>query len=171
MEGLLALTRAFGGSIEGRLRIQKAAYLLKVLGAAEFSRTRFRYYYYGPYSRELSGSLQEAVAAGFLREDVEGLYDQSVRYHYSLSDKGLRWLEDVSTDVERRFAEKIPLLRQASQRALELAATIEFLEQEEQLNRRRAVERAVQLKPDCVSSRDLAEALLTDLGVTSRSSA
>jgi uncharacterized protein YwgA len=165
MEGLLALSRAFGGSVEGRLRIQKAAYLLKVLGAREFGRMRFRYHYYGPYSRELSGSLQEAVAAGFLREDVEALSDQSIRYHYKLSDRGRQWLEDVSTDIEERFGDKIPLLRRANQRTLELAATIAFIEQEERLTRKKAIERAVQLKPECIAYRDSAETLLVDLSV------
>ena len=66
LEGILSLVRACGGRIEARLRIQKSAYLLQLLGAREFGRAYFRYHYYGPYSRELSGSLQEAVAGGYL---------------------------------------------------------------------------------------------------------
>jgi uncharacterized protein YwgA len=165
MEGLLALMRAFGGSIEGRLRVQKAAYLLKILGAAEFGRTRFRYHYYGPYSRELSGSLQEAVAAGFLQEDIEGISDRSVRYHYRLSETGRRWLEGVSTDIEERFGEKIPLLHHAGLKTLELAATIAFLEREEHLNRDEATKRALKLKPDCAQALDPAAKLLSELRV------
>jgi len=166
MEGLLALARAFGGRMESRLRIQKSAYLLKLLGAREFARTRFRYHYYGPYSRELSGSLQQAVAAGFLEEHQSQMpFDDLTRYAYRISDAGKDWLEGFSSDVEQRFASKIPLLRQANLKTLELAATVALLEREEYLYRNDAIVRALALKPDCASCRDSAERLLSDLAV------
>lgn len=166
MEELLSLTRAFGGRIESRLRIQKSSYLLKLLGAKEFARTPFVYHYYGPYSRELSGSLQQAVAGGFLEEEQAQLpFDDLTRYSYRLSGAGKDWLEGSSSDVEQRFVSKIPLLRQANLKTLELAATIAFLEREEHLCRSDAVRRALVLKPECVPFRESAERLLADLAV------
>jgi hypothetical protein len=165
MEGLMQLVRAFGDSIEGRLRIQKAAYFLKVLGAPEFSRTRFRYHYYGPYSRELSGSLQEAVASGLLKEEGEGTGFDSIRYTYRLTEAGERWLEDAPQHVEESFAAQIPLLKRAQLKTLELAATIAFLEREEKTDREAAVSRALALKPNCAAWKTEAETLLSELGV------
>lgn len=165
MEGLLALVRAFGGRIEGRLRIQKSAYLLKVLGAQEFRRTRFRYHYYGPYSRELSGSLQQAVAGQLLEEAPEGFSAEIARYNYRLTKDGQRWLEGFESDAEIRLSDKIPLLQRADLKALELAATVAFLERDENLSRDDATRRALELKRDCVPHREEALRLLADLGV------
>jgi uncharacterized protein YwgA len=166
MEGLLALVRAFGGRIESRLRIQKSAYLLKLLGAKEFKGIPFRYHYYGPYSRELSGSLQQAVAGAFVDEQKHPLpFDDLRRYSYTLTDGGRDWLEGFSSDVEERFTDEIPLLREAHLKTLELAGTIAFLQREESLDLDSAVRRALKLKPDCTAYREPAEKLLRDLGL------
>ena len=165
MYSLLAMVRAFSGSMEGRIRIQKSAYLLKLLGAREFADLRFRYHHYGPYCRELSADLHQAVTSGGLREEEEPVRPDATRYVYKLTEDGNCWLNGFESDVESQFEREVAVLRSANLKTLELAATIAYLERDERLDRLKASARAVELKPKCADVRQPALDLLRELGV------
>src|SRR6516162_1905831 len=57
---------ASGGSVYGRVRLQKMFYLLDRIGLG--SELDYEYHYYGPYSAELTEQIKDAVAFGFIEE-------------------------------------------------------------------------------------------------------
>jgi uncharacterized protein YwgA len=61
-----ALIRDCGGSIVGRTRLQKVAYLLELAGFG--NGFDFSYKYYGPYSEELTLGIRMARAFGVVTE-------------------------------------------------------------------------------------------------------
>jgi len=166
LRGLLSLVDAMGGQLESRIRLQKAVYLLKMAGVLDFRDTSFRYHHYGPYSRPLSDTLQDAVVAGLLEEKRAEYGEDMSRYTYVLTDSGREWLEENGESGEARLREMVPQLgNDVPWRNLELAATILFLEKDENLSRGAATERALQLKPPCAEHRDSAQRLLQSVGL------
>ena len=88
-----------GDKITGRTTIQKLVYFETVSGlvAAEY-----RPHYYGPYSSEVAGTLQELSALGFIEETIETrettdfpVPDDWRRYCYELNDDGKEFLDTV----------------------------------------------------------------------------
>jgi uncharacterized protein YwgA len=67
------VVRASGGSVYGRVRMQKMFYLLDRMGLG--SGLQYEYHHYGPYSAELTEEIKDAVAFGFL-EPVRKLPNQ-----------------------------------------------------------------------------------------------
>lgn len=158
---LLRLFRASGGKIETRIRIQKEAYLLALARLADFKATDFYYHHYGPYSRSVSDTLQFAVSSGLIEEERETQDDLSfTKYSYNLTEKGLSFLDQVDPDSET-LNKTIQYLSARHWRALELAATVKFLEGSEALeNREQAFSRAIGLKPATQDFREEAQAVL-----------
>ena len=80
LAGLLQLVAASGGSVTTRIRIQKEVFLLAVKGCLNLRATNFSYHHFGPFSRQLSETLQFAVSAGLLEEKEEAFseWDQTV---------------------------------------------------------------------------------------------
>jgi hypothetical protein len=81
------LLDAAGGSIIGRTVLQKILYFASV---KEHLPLNFRPHYYGPYSAEVTGALDDATAAGLIREQVDsyattGLMGPSSRRRYTYS--------------------------------------------------------------------------------------
>lgn len=149
LHGVLALVADSGGQLEGRIRLQKSAYLLKMAGDPDFARAHFAYHHYGPSSRELSWALQEAVAAGMLKEVEEEGGEEQDRYCYVLTDFGRQWLGEYA-GLQNGAGTIAAALQDAHWRALEFAATVLYLERKEELpDRRAAVGRALQLRPGC----------------------
>jgi uncharacterized protein YwgA len=60
------VVRASGGSVYGRVRMQKMFYLLDRMGLG--SGLQYEYHHYGPYSAELTEEIKDAVAFGFFDE-------------------------------------------------------------------------------------------------------
>ncbi len=166
LRGLLSLVEANGGHVSSRISIQKSAYLLKTLKDPDFVALGFSYHHYGPYSRQLSDVLQEAVAAGLLQESRDAFAQGYQRYAYCLTEGGRSWL-DEEFDAHPETMEKFGgLLSKAHWRVLELAATVVFLEKEElATERRNAFSMALRLKPECKVFRERAERLLDELGL------
>ncbi|WP_437491954.1 hypothetical protein WME75_16670 [Sorangium sp. So ce1014] len=166
LRGLLTMVAAMGGRLESRIRLQKSAYLLKSVGVDDFRATPFKYHHYGPYSRALSDTLQEAIASNLLREDRAEYGDEQSKYTYALTEPGRAWIEENTDGSDPRVQQLAPLFKDAFWRVLELAATVLFVERDEAIHERtRAMERAVALKPACAEHRAAAESLLKSINL------
>ncbi|WP_133768366.1 hypothetical protein [Enterovirga rhinocerotis] len=163
---LIGLVDAAGGQIDARIKIQKEAYLLAAYGAVRFNLTAFAYHHYGPYSREISDALQFAVSSNLLFESKEQGSGAGVKYSYRMTSAGRNFLDHVGKFGER----EIRLVRELSTfhwRALELAATILFLEREDaSLGREAVFGQAIQLKPDTKAYRSEADRVLARMSDT-----
>jgi uncharacterized protein len=164
MLGLLELVYSAGGELDSRIRIQKEAYLLASLQIGRFRTDSFSYHHYGPYSRDLSDALQSAVSLGLLSEvRTDGEDGSYVKYEYTISDDGKEFVKEANSNLE-------PLVRRASEwkkvhwRALELAATVKFLEISEGMgDREKATKEALRLKPSTTKYLDQAKDVLSGL--------
>jgi uncharacterized protein YwgA len=162
---LLRLVRASGGAIETRIRIQKEAYLLAVAGLADFRTADFYYHHYGPYSRSISDTLQFAVSSGLIEEVRETAEDESfTRYTYILTGKAERLLAQVDRD-DQDYVDAVNFLEQSNWRALELAATVKFLElNDKTLSRGQSFNQAISLKPATAGFANEAASVLAYFG-------
>ncbi|MDD4162382.1 MAG: hypothetical protein PHW87_07870 [Methanothrix sp.] len=81
--GLLLKIMAYVGSIQGRTRLQKMVFLAQEeLGLPHLF--DFKKHYYGPYSWDLTETVERMLSRGEIEEKVESLGD-SIRYTYSAS--------------------------------------------------------------------------------------
>lgn len=164
LKGLLQLVEASDGAIETRIKIQKLAYLLALQGYSEFRPFKFFYHNFGPYSRELSDTLQFATASGLLSEDRAPVTDNISKYTYKLTDAGRTFLKE-SGSSSNTFASLIKKLHAHNWRALELAATIRFLETADSISdRSQAFQAALDLKPETKPYAKEAESILAEIG-------
>jgi Uncharacterized conserved protein len=163
MGGLLRLVQLSGGQVEARIRLQKEAFLIAIAGDAAFNSREFVYHHYGPYSRSLSDVLQTAVALSFLEEQVEGWDDQSVkRYSYRLTPLGEKFLSQCP-EPSQVFRHVVGVCKDKPWRALELAATVRFLETKEGKSRGDAINEALALKPATADFLPQANGILASL--------
>lgn len=167
LSGLLSLVDAMGGQLENRIRLQKSVYLLKLLNATDFRSMSFRYHHFGPYSRSVSDTLQDAIVSGLLVERRVDYREDQSKYTYELTEDGRAWLEEnTASGVDPRIKTFAPTFKEAHWRVLELAATVLFVERDEHIrDRSHAMARALELKPACAEWRDEAEALLKKLAL------
>jgi uncharacterized protein YwgA len=162
---ILELIAAAGGKIQNRISIQKMAFLLAAKGNTRFSLRAFSYHYYGPFSRELSDALHQAVLAGLLNEDQTNYGNGSVKYEYSVSEAGQEWIDRKLLEEDGTNA-NVGVMRDAHWRALELASTALFLQRDQpKLSRDGAMAYAIELKPATVEYRAAAETLLERLSL------
>lgn len=160
LKGLLELVDAANGEIETRIKIQKLAYLLEAQGFPEFKSCKFFYHNYGPYSRELSDTLHFATSAGLLIEEKSAVADGINKYIYKLTEAGRSFLKE-SGRASEPFVKLISRLQTHNWRALELAATVRYLELAESLSdRTTAFSAALELKPETKQYTKEAEAIL-----------
>jgi uncharacterized protein YwgA len=73
--------------IEGRTRIQKEICLLKFKSRIPFT-FDYKSYYYGPYSEELSQTINTLVGVKLLKETITSVGYNSYRYDYLLTTQG-----------------------------------------------------------------------------------
>jgi uncharacterized protein YwgA len=124
---------AAGGEIVGRIRLQKIFYLLEQVGMK--GGLSFRYHHYGPYSRELDDALDRAQALRGVVEDIKHRGSDGMPYSVFklVNDRQVPKPEALGrlgrTTVERL----IGLMKGRSSTVLELAATIHWLSQVEQV--------------------------------------
>lgn len=160
LQGLMELVEAAGGEIDTRIRIQKEAFLLAASNVGRFQTSLFSYYHYGPYSRDLSDALQFSVSSNLLREIREPTGDNGYKYTYSLTDEGRRFLKErdnPSDEISKLGA----AMSKYHWRALELAATVRFLEIREKASTREAAfTEALRLKPETKNYEAKAQELL-----------
>ena len=123
-----AVLSAAGGEMVGRVRLQKAVYLLDRLGLS--SGFSFDYHHYGPFSRDLDNATADAKAFGLVDERFEQRQSDGATYSvFSLKDAPAsprfgKLSAERARDLARRFV-------QTNVTVLELAATIDWLWREE----------------------------------------
>jgi uncharacterized protein YwgA len=117
------------GTLESRKRIQKTVHLLQAAGC-DFDAS-FRIHYYGPYSSEVAGLLDQMANEGILLETSRS-FAQGTQYDYSLSDDFRQSLErhertpsgrKAKTEIEE-YKDLFGELFQQNPKTLELASTI-----------------------------------------------
>ena len=162
LKGLLELVDASDGVIETRIKIQKLAYLLGLSGFQEFKSCKFFYHNHGPFSRELSDTLQFATSAGLLEEDRIPVSEGINKYIYKITESGRSFLQE-SGKASGTYLGLIKKLQVHNWRALELAATVRYLETAESFSdREMAFDAALSLKPETKSYFDEAKAILNE---------
>ena len=161
--GLLKILLASDGELETRIRVQKEAFLIGLKFPEIFNIREFEYHHYGPYSRSLSEALQFAVASGLVDEIDESPADRSfTKYKYCLTDTGPEALLQVG-GVSDEFSKFTKFLNQFDWRALELASTVLFLQNTDDLAEQEAFEKSLRLKPLTLSKKEDAKLILEKL--------
>ncbi len=163
-EVVAALFKAAGGELIGRVRLQKAAYLLDRLGLK--SGFRYSYHHYGPFSRDLDNAVADAKAFGLVIEEFERRQVDGARYSI------FRLAGDVSGPPvkigqldEEMLAGHLQTFANTNVTVLEVAATANWLvEQEKREDWREALRRRKGLKVEG-GRLDRALALLRELGL------
>jgi uncharacterized protein YwgA len=95
---LIAFFGIYDSSVNGRTRIQKDICILKYKECVPFN-FEFEPHYYGPYSSELTGTVDTLVAAGILQEKVEFLANGVSRYDYGLTLEGEKMFQMVKQKI------------------------------------------------------------------------
>lgn len=124
------IIRAAGGSLAGKVRLQKTVYLLDQIGFD--SGFEYEYHHYGPYSEDLADSVEEAVAFGDIEAVSRNRRSDGVPYIiYKITDseKGLSFV----SRMDKKFEKCVSDLGQKSSVVLELAATIHWIFKEESI--------------------------------------
>lgn len=119
-----AVLAAAGGRLIGRVRLQKAVYLLDRLGLE--SGFDYEYHHYGPFSRDLENAIADAKAFDLIEEKLD--LRQSDGATYSIFT--LKQRRDSSTLgnlTAKRASELTHRFAQTNVTVLELAATIDWL--------------------------------------------
>ena len=118
--------------VDSRKRLQKSIYLLQRTGCPlQFS---YILHYYGPYSFELAGLIDQLKGADIIDESPEQTGFGGVRYRSEISQKGKRVLENfqkskTGKEVYGQIQPFIPIFEKLNQKdlwVLELAATIAY---------------------------------------------
>jgi uncharacterized protein YwgA len=88
------------GTIKGKTRLQKIVFLIqkeaerKNVDASSFE---YEIYRYGPFSFQLSGTLEKLLSDKLLEEKVEMTPNGYTKYVYELTVKGKNLLKDAKT--------------------------------------------------------------------------
>jgi uncharacterized protein YwgA len=101
-DAILATIGVAGGSITGRTTIQKLIYFEKVFKLVDIN---YRPHYYGPYSGEVAGAIQELIDLNFLKEEIDTaettgftVPDDWKRYRYTLTSDGNKVIEQINKE-------------------------------------------------------------------------
>lgn len=110
------------GSWTGNTHIQKIVDLVQSI--TNVNPYNFVMHHYGPYSFDLRDTLELLVSAGYVEKTID-----KYGYHYRLSDKGKRFLDNNEVDerVLKATENVVTLLGKASTIILELIATIDYV--------------------------------------------
>lgn len=123
-ERVAAVVAAAGSELTGRVRLQKAVYLLDRLGFD--SGFTYDNHHYGPYSRDLDNAVADAKAFGLIDEDLEQRKSDGAYYSiFRLKDRVRN--EAYGTLGAERAAELVRRFADTNVTVLELAATVDWL--------------------------------------------
>lgn len=125
-----AVIEAAGGEVIGRIRLQKIFYLLEQLGAQ--GELRFSYHHFGPYSRELSDTLDWLVLDGVI-EDVKIPTDGGSYSIYKSKEHLAPHPAALGALPWERVQSMVAEMKQKTSPVIELAATIHWLQHKEQV--------------------------------------
>jgi len=120
------------GSVQGRKRLQKLAFIAKLEGVP--LEDEFFFHYYGPYSSELASRVDQLVEEKLLSEEPRGLMvSDGVEYGYKVSDEARALLKSVREKVPESFRQRMSkglaralALKDRDVFQLELASTLLF---------------------------------------------
>lgn len=87
--------------MDGRTAIQKIAYFSSIKTGVDLG---YRPHFYGPYSPVVSGLLENLVAMGFIEERAKLTSHDRTMYSYSLTDDGIRLLDDIRSREVSKFS-------------------------------------------------------------------
>jgi uncharacterized protein YwgA len=126
-DAILATIRAAGGSITGRTAIQKLMYFENVSKVVDI---KYRPHYYGPYSAQVAGAIQELIDLDFLKEEMDTakttgfpVPDDWKRYRYTLTSDGKKVVELLDQENEEEI-NKISNLVRTCQETVNLDANM-----------------------------------------------
>lgn len=126
-DAILATIKAAGGSITGRTAIQKLMYFENVSKIVDI---KYRPHYYGPYSAEVAGAIQELIDLDFLKEEIETaettgfpIPDDWKRYRYTLTSDGYKVVEHINQESGAE-TKKISNLVRTCQKTVNLDANM-----------------------------------------------
>ncbi len=119
-----AVLAAAGGELTGRVRLQKAVYLMDRLGLE--SGLSFHYHHYGPFSRDLDNAIADAKAFGLVEEEFERRQSDGATYSIFRLKKRPK-LEAFGKLGEAKAGELACLFAATNVTVLELAATVDWL--------------------------------------------
>ena len=123
---IAAVVAAAGGRLIGRVRLQKAVYLLQQLGLK--SNFGFEYHHYGPFSRDLDNAVADAKAFDLIEEQFERRHSDGATYSiFTLKNGGEPKPEAYGKLNAVRVGELTKLFAETSVTVLELAATVDWL--------------------------------------------
>jgi len=118
--------------VDSRKRLQKSIYLLQRSGCPlQFS---YIFHYYGPYSFELAGLIDQLDGAHIIKETPEQLSNSVVRYRSKITPRGRKALAkfeksriggDLKSQISK-FIKPFKTLNQKDPGLLELAATTSY---------------------------------------------
>jgi hypothetical protein len=106
LDTTLLTMRAANNKIEGRTAIQKLIYFESIFKVVDI---KYRPYYYGPYSSDLTGIIETAVALKFIKEDINVLpadIPDSIemkKYGYTLTDDGIELAKQLVKEHQPEY--------------------------------------------------------------------
>lgn len=163
LAALLALVVTETGSLVGRLRVQKLMYLLQQKGAQPLQPFFFEYHHYGPYSAEVADVIKGAVRSKIITEHEDSDDDGWKRFEYQPGQLAAKYVNRVDPTTRAIVDDVLSACRSAHWRTLELAATADFLQRADSLDRESAFREALERKPQCApfeaAARELLQAL------------
>ncbi len=119
-----AVLAAAGGELTGRVRLQKAVYLMDRLGLE--SGLSFDYHHYGPFSRDLDNATADARAFGLVEEEFARRQSDGATYCI-FRLKGQPKPEAYGRLGAEKAGELARLFAATNVTVLELAATVDWL--------------------------------------------
>ncbi|MDX8045045.1 YwgA family protein [Gracilibacillus sp. S3-1-1] len=110
--------------IVGRKKLQKIIYIMKKLGLP--FEEKYTFYFYGPYSEELSLRIEELTNLGFVSE-VKEKKSNYYQYRYEVTDEGTEFLKHSDTELPLEQS-LLKEMKSQSSRFLELVATMLYFD-------------------------------------------
>ena len=101
--------------VEGQTRIQKEICILKHRDSIPVSYD-FKPYFYGPYSSELTDTVDTLVASGILEQTSVPKGFGVYRYDYSLTEQGKKLFDSLKETLEKDQPELISKLKKRAKR-------------------------------------------------------
>lgn len=153
------------GTLEGRVRIQKIMYLLRRAAPDTLEGVNFYYHHYGPFSATVVDSVVGALSWRVLEQRVQTFKEGVQRYEYVQGSGFADSAEPLDEPSREAVTRLVNQVKGEHWRTLELAATIDFLEQSQTIPREEALAGALRLKPACNEFKAHALALLDRLNL------
>lgn len=108
-DAIIVAVKIAGNNVLGRTSIQKLIYFLSIFGIVE---VKYLPHYYGPYSADVSSSIQILSSIDFLKEKIEtpettgySVPENWKRYLYSLSTDGEQLAKDIKKSDTLEYGE------------------------------------------------------------------